>query len=152
VIEDVDLKNFIENFVSLVRADFGTRGISVECRDLSFKGLAKCDSRALHQVMLNLFANAADAVAESVGPSIRVSLTEGRNSAILMVEDNGRGMSERQIANLFKPFYTSKPDGSGLGLVIVRKMLASMGGTIEIESCPGKGTKATIVLRTGGGN
>jgi signal transduction histidine kinase len=145
-IAETDITDFLERSSSYASSDFESRGI-----DISFTGTpglkANCDSRALHQVMINLMANAADALEESEEPKIAVNATGSRNWIHLSVEDNGKGMTEKQIENLFKPFYTSKSGGTGLGLVIVQKMLANMAGTINIESEYGKGTKVTIALK-----
>jgi signal transduction histidine kinase len=63
------------------------------------------------------------------------------------VTDNGCGIPKEALGYLFKPFFTSKAGGTGLGLVIVKKMLAKMGGTIEVETAEGAGTTVTITLR-----
>jgi signal transduction histidine kinase len=64
----------------------------------------------------------------------------------ISIEDNGCGICEEDQENLFKPFFTSKPHGTGLGLVIVKKMLSKMGGTIDIQSRHDHGTKVTISI------
>jgi signal transduction histidine kinase len=63
----------------------------------------------------------------------------------IIIEDNGQGIPGSHIAEIFKPFFTTKPQGSGLGLSIVQKILARMGGAITIESQPGVGT--TVILQ-----
>jgi len=65
------------------------------------------------------------------------------------VEDNGCGMSKEVCDNLFKPFYTTKPFGTGLGLTITKKMLTKMNGSIEINSIKNRGTRATMKLPEG---
>ncbi|MDM7922066.1 MAG: ATP-binding protein [Pyrinomonadaceae bacterium] len=150
-IEDVDIVTFLEQFISFINPDFEKRGIRI-VMESSLRGeRAVCDPRAMHQVMMNLMANAADALAEQEDPEIRILVSEYRNWVKISVIDNGVGMSEKQLSNLFKPFYTSKPGGSGLGLVIVRKMLVTMAGTIEIESELDKGTNVHISLQASRG-
>lgn len=145
-IEETDITDFLQRSHSYASSDFESRGI-----EISFHGSpgikATCDPRALHQVMINLMANAADALEDTDEPKIIVNAAEVRNRIHLTVEDNGKGMTEKQMENLFKPFYTSKSGGTGLGLVIVQKMLVNMGGTINIESEYGEGTKVTIALK-----
>jgi signal transduction histidine kinase len=68
---------------------------------------------------------------------------------LLQIADNGCGIPEKQLQDLFKPFYTSKPHGTGLGLVIVRKMITRMHGKIEISSTTGQGTAVNISLPEG---
>lgn len=148
-IEPVDIEEFMVQFASITRSDFERRGIEVQFEG-TLKHKALCDPRALHQAMINLLANAADALAEREDPRVTIKMSENRRRVMISVEDNGIGMTEKQQSNLFKPFYTSKPCGTGLGLVIVQKMLAMMGGTIEIESQVDIGTQARIGLKPGG--
>ncbi|HNJ44002.1 MAG TPA: ATP-binding protein, partial [Acidobacteriota bacterium] len=65
---------------------------------------------------------------------------------LIAVCDNGIGITSKQMEHLFKPFNTSKPHGTGLGLVIVKKMLVNMRGTIHIESLAQAGTQVTLSL------
>lgn len=145
-VEPVQLNEYIENFVALIKEDFSRRGISVRTVLGANVGLGLCDPRALHQVMLNLLANAADAFKECRSPVIEIKTARLKNRIYITTEDNGSGMNEAQLDNLFKPFYTSKSHGTGLGLVIVRKMIVKMNGTIAIESQPNRGTKVKFTL------
>ena len=107
---------------------------------------AACDSRALHQVLLNLFANAVDALAGRPDPTIRIATWRAERLVCLSFADSGAGMSGEQQRGLFRPFYTSKVHGTGLGLVISRKLLSQMGGTIAVDSTEGVGTTVTVTL------
>ena len=70
----------------------------------------------------------------------------------IKVDDNGRGISEADQKNLFRPFFTSKQHGTGLGLVIVRKMMRKMNGRINITSYKNCGATVTIALPEGDGD
>ena len=91
---------------------------------------ALCDPRALQQVMLNLFANASDALRDRPAPALRILLSRGDGLVSLRMADNGLGVAENEVKNLFKPFFTTKAGGTGLGLVMSRKLLAKMNGAI----------------------
>jgi len=143
--QPVNIRSFMEEFNSLVRRDLGKMGIKVSS-GLEDAGYATADPRALQQVLLNIVANAADAVAGRPEPKIRLSVHRNGDEVRIRVEDNGPGMSEAQQKGLFKPFYTTKPSGTGLGLVIVKKMLLKMNGGIEISSREGEGTKVDILV------
>jgi signal transduction histidine kinase len=67
----------------------------------------------------------------------------------VQVRDNGCGMTQEEQKNLFRPFFTSKPQGTGLGLVIVKKMLSKMNSTISIQSSPLEGTNVIMTLPEG---
>lgn len=140
------IADFMTQFIPLVKNDFEEKGINIE-RFISDENLAiQADSRALHHVMLNLMTNAADALEGHDRPQIVVSIIKNGSWVEIKVNDNGKGMSEADHQNLFKPFSTVKTSGTGLGLVIVKKMLAAMKGDIGIESYQGIGTTVTISL------
>ena len=145
-IQKVNLIPFLKKFILLVEGDFTVRGIKITS---SLNGNligCKADPRALHQVLLNLFANAADALANRQNPTISVSVERAGKMVNIKVTDNGIGMDEAQQKNLFKPFYTSKETGTGLGLVIVKKMMVKMNGLICIKSKPQVGTEVSLLL------
>jgi len=145
-LKNVDLGGFMRSFISLVEREFSERGISLVFDEPVGIGRVRIDNRALHQALLNLLANAADALENVADPEIHIFAEERDQLVRLLVADNGRGISEAQRLHLFKPFNTSKPAGNGLGLVITRKLLAQMDADIEIESSPGNGTLAIISL------
>jgi C4-dicarboxylate-specific signal transduction histidine kinase len=150
-IKEVELVEFMRHFLPLVRRELGERDITLVYDEPARPTWTLIDSRALHQALLNLFANAAEALEQVEDPQIHVFAEERESLVNLVVSDNGCGMTATQRKHLFKPFNTSKAHGNGLGLVITRKLLAQMNADIEIESSPGNGTLAIISLpgRTG---
>jgi C4-dicarboxylate-specific signal transduction histidine kinase len=148
-LESLQMVPFMEQFIALIRANFDGQGISIEKSFAQNTGTAIVDPRALHQVLLNLVSNAADAVANCPYPQILFWLQKTVLGVQIKVIDNGVGLTEYQQSNLFKPFHTSKPQGTGLGLVIVKKMMIKMDGSIEVKSLPEIGTEVTLTLRAG---
>ncbi|MFA6148561.1 MAG: HAMP domain-containing sensor histidine kinase [bacterium] len=145
-LQELDLKEFVANFRSLIENDFLMEGISLQI-GFSFEPYrVRADARALHQVLLNLLTNASDAVKGRVNPVITIRGGKEKGYATLTVEDNGCGMTADQQKNLFKPFHTVKATGTGLGLVITKKLLTQMEGRIEVTSRENQGTAVTIVL------
>jgi PAS domain S-box-containing protein len=149
-VEPVDLRRFFERLGQLLAADVERQGVALRCGCEPAQLVVRADPRALQQVFLNLVANAIDALAGRPSPAVVITARDGGRYAVLEIADNGRGMSVAARQNLFKPFFTSKPRGTGLGLVIVKKMLAKMGGTIEISSAEGEGTKVVVSLEKEG--
>lgn len=145
-IQKIQMYDFMQNFLSLVKKDIEKKSIRVKTRLTSDVEWGYTDPRALHQVLLNLLTNAVDALAERADRQITVCMKNTSNLIQIKIVDNGCGLSEEESQNLFKPFYTSKAHGTGLGLVIVKKMLTCMGGSIKIESKYKTGTTATIWL------
>lgn len=143
--EEIELPVFIGQFLSLVEKDFEGKGIAIGSYVYPEVGLAYADPRALHQVLLNIISNASDALENSEFPLITLWVDSRDGEIRLIVEDNGDGIPGTNIADIFKPFYTTKPQGSGLGLSIVQKILTRMGGSITIESEVNVGT--TVILQ-----
>jgi len=147
-IKKTRLDHFLDNFISLVIEDFENKGIEIKKTEAPDIKWIYTDTRALHQVLLNLMANAADALGNRIDPMIRIHMHEVNDQIEIQVEDNGCGISEEEQENLFKPFFTSKHQGTGLGLVIVKKMLARMNSTIHIKSRQNIGTTVTVSIPT----
>ncbi len=148
-LKDVELPPFMEQFLFLVRSDSTTRGVAVSV-DLESPDLTvRADPRALQQVLLNVFTNALDACADRDDGRIEISARRRRSEIVLRVDDNGIGISEDGLENLFKPFVTDKPEGTGLGLVISRNMMSHMDGAIDVSSERGKGTRVELTLPEG---
>ncbi|MEK6698627.1 MAG: PAS domain S-box protein [Nitrospirota bacterium] len=148
-IQAVDMEAFLTRFLSLVAEDYDRKNITIKT-DLSPEAArAYADPRALQHVLLNVFSNAADALEGRDDPTILITVLKRNGRIHIGVADNGSGMSGTQQKDLFKPFYTSKKHGTGLGLVIVKKMLAKMNGTIEVTSVQNEGTTVDIALPEG---
>lgn len=111
-----------------------------------------CGSESrLGQVFLNLLVNAAQAIPEGniEGNTIRVSIkTDKSGKAVIEIGDSGAGIRPEDIPNLFTPFFTTKPPGigTGLGLPICQRIIAQMGGDIQVESELGKGSTFRVIL------
>lgn len=144
--KEVDLSLFMERFLPLLSRDLESKGISLRIDGFNNSILVTIDPRALHQALLNLLANAADALAGREQPTIVVRLRFSDHLAWIYVEDNGCGMSEEEQKRLFQPFCTNKVNGNGLGLVIVQKLLAKMNASINVQSTLGRGTVMRIAL------
>jgi signal transduction histidine kinase/DNA-binding response OmpR family regulator len=147
--ENIHLGRFMDNFMSLVEEDFSRKGIHIFLDMAEEDIYAFTDDRAFHQVMLNVLTNAADALYREDRPMIDIMVDTIPGFVRINVRDNGCGMTQEEQKNLFRPFFTSKPQGTGLGLVIVKKMVSKMNGTITIESSPLEGTRVTIMLPEG---
>ncbi|RME22749.1 MAG: HAMP domain-containing protein [Deltaproteobacteria bacterium] len=106
---------------------------------------ARADMHQLQQVLLNLILNAMQAMAD--GGTIRISsrLEDGR--VIVSVEDDGLGMDDDVRQKVFEPFFTTRKDGTGLGLPIAKQMVEAVGGSLALASEPGRGTTVTIALQ-----
>jgi PAS domain S-box-containing protein len=144
-LREVGLRAFVKDFSEFVGLDFAARGVVVEVAEGGADVIVSADPRALRQVLLNLVANSAEAM-ERTGGRIRLVAFSEQGWGGIRVVDDGPGMSADAMRDLFQPFYTTKTSGTGLGLVIARKMMTRMNGTIEVESEPGRGTTMVLAL------
>jgi signal transduction histidine kinase len=107
------------------------------------------DGDQIHQVLLNLLLNALQALDSSAGShsgKITVIVRPQGNTAVVEVSDNGRGIAPDHLPNIFRPFYTTKGDGTGLGLSLARRIVEDHHGRIDVSSALGKGTTFAVVL------
>ena len=102
------------------------------------------DANQIQQVFFNLIKNALEAMRD--GGSLAIALDADDRDVSVTVRDDGMGMTAEQLAHLFEPYRTSKEKGTGLGLMITKRIVTAHGGTIAAESAPGEGTTFTIVL------
>jgi PAS domain S-box-containing protein len=106
----------------------------------------KVDPGQIEQMVLNLAINARDAMAK--GGHLTISTADLTSSVRIVVEDDGIGMDEETRRHIFEPFFTTKGigKGTGLGLSIVHAIVEQSGGSINVESAPGRGARFTIIL------
>ena len=145
-LNDLHLVEFMSKFIALIERDFQSYGIRIKTEIPVDIAWVRIDERALHQALLNIFNNAADALKEQQIPEISIRAEVRGQLMWLTISDNGCGIFPEQSKYLFQPFNTNKPNGNGLGLVITRKLLAMMNSDIDISSQSGYGTQVTIRL------
>jgi len=142
---EVKLVDVLQSAMTSVRQEFDRRHAPL-AMDVD-PGEAYCvegDAAALEQVFVNLLANAAHAVGD--GGEARVTIEQSEAAITTRIRDTGSGMTAATLERVSTPFYSSKRDGTGLGLKIARRIVHSHGGTLEISSEPGVGTCVTVVL------
>ncbi len=105
---------------------------------------ARVDPGALKQVLLNLFINAQQAMEK--GGELMVRASRRGPSGVLQISDTGKGIPPEKLAAIFRPYYSSRSGGTGLGLATARKIVEAHKGTIRVHSDMGKGTSFTIEL------
>jgi PAS domain S-box-containing protein len=114
------------------------------------------DASQIEDAVLNLLLNAIDALGAAGGRvTVRLSRRDGagaddRGEAVVEVEDTGRGIDEEELKQIFSPFYTTSPQGTGLGLPAVRRIARAHGGRVEVVSRPGRGSTFTLRLPLAG--
>ena len=114
---------------------------------------AMADANQLEQVVVNLIANASDALADRPRRELRLSTLRVNNHLVMEVSDTGCGIAPDVLDHIFEPFYTTKEPGrgTGLGLAISRGILEDHHGRLEVDSTPGEGTTFRVLLPIEGG-
>ena len=139
-----DLNTTAEHAVMLARQQALSKPITIEIKKDPALAEVVHDSDQIHQVLLNLLLNAIQA-SEGKG-SIQVELQHRDENAIIVVSDNGRGIPPEHLPNIFRPFYTTKGNGTGLGLSLARRIVEEHRGRIEVTSSVGHGSKFVVFL------
>lgn len=142
------LPEILAEAVNLLEPELEARGIAVELDIGPDFPAMDLDAGQFQQVFYNLLRNAYQAISGEYG-RLKVSLHYNDYEAIVSIEDNGTGISPEHMGALFEPYRTTKQSGTGLGLLIVRRVVREHGGEIEIHSEPGAGTRVLIHLPRG---
>jgi signal transduction histidine kinase len=121
-----------------------SRPIKIELQKAHDLAEVEHDSDRIHQVLLNLLLNAVQAM-EGAG-TVRVVIGERDDCASVTVSDTGRGISEEQLPQIFRPFYTTRGNGTGLGLSLARRIVEDHHGRISVTSVVGKGSTFEVLL------
>lgn len=104
------------------------------------------DEKLIEQVLINLFRNALQALTDTADKQIKITAVSNNDVIAISVTDNGKGIPQEIIETIFVPFFTTKTNGSGIGLTLSREIMKLHGGYIKVSSEPSKGTVFTLVF------
>jgi signal transduction histidine kinase len=149
-----DLNTTVEHAVMLGRQQALAKSVEITLLKDPTLQEVEHDSDQIHQVLLNLLLNALQAIdlqandlqASGHNKQITVTVKPQGTTAVVEVADNGRGIAPDHLPNIFRPFYTTKGDGTGLGLSLARRIVEDHQGRIDVTSAVGKGTTFAVVL------
>lgn len=127
-----------------LRPQFVERAIRVTLDIPSALPSVALDRDLIEQVFFNIVKNALEAMKD--GASLAIELSSDDRDVFVAFRDTGEGMTREQLAHLFEPYRTTKEKGTGLGLMVSKRIVADHGGTIAVESTPGTGTTFTVRL------
>jgi len=139
-----NLNTTVEHAVMLARQQVFSKPIHIELHKASDMPDVEHDSDQIHQVLLNLLLNAVQSM--EGGGTVLVEIAPRESYACVTVTDTGRGIAPQHLANIFRPFFTTKGNGTGLGLSLARRIVEEHHGRIEVTSTVGKGSKFTVLL------
>jgi len=140
----VDVQEPLRAAVTSARTTARNGGLEVVTQGRDEPAWVQGDAAALEQIFLNLLLNAVEA-SDGCG-RVQVSLSSTDADVVIAVADQGVGIAPEDLQRIYDPLYTTRRDGSGLGLTIARRLVMAHGGRIEIESEVGAGTVARVIL------
>ncbi|EIX3543409.1 two-component system sensor histidine kinase ZraS [Shigella flexneri] len=143
-LQAVDLNTLINHSLQLVSQDANSREIQLRFTANDTLPEIQADPDRLTQVLLNLYLNAIQAIGQH--GVISVTASESGAGVKISVTDSGKGIAADQLEAIFTPYFTTKAEGTGLGLAVVHNIVEQHGGTIQVASQEGKGSTFTLWL------
>ena len=142
---DIEVRALLERVRTSMSQEMESRHVTVEIQ-CSEPGLRiRADGRQAEQVLINLLRNALEALADSPAPRIELrGLRNEQGRVLLQVADNGAGIAPEHLDSIFVPFFTTKRNGSSVGLSISRQLMRANHGGISVRSEPGQGSAFTL--------
>jgi signal transduction histidine kinase len=144
--EKLELGELCRDVLRLLEPELSARGIRVVLDFSPDLPMLELDPVQMHQVFHNVLRNAAQAIRNDADGCITVSMNSNDYEVHVLIEDNGTGISPEQMGTMFEPYRSTKEGGTGLGLLIVRRIIREHGGEMEIESREGSGTRVSLFL------
>ncbi len=148
-LSDVDLSAVVSDVLTFLKPEMLRRGICAETHLASEPAIVRCDQSLMKQALLNVILNAIEAMGAGCG-TLAVSTDHTDDAVTLAVADTGGGVAPEHLPHVFDAYYSRKHGGTGLGLAITRRIIEDHGGTITIESTPGRGARVLITLPVDG--
>jgi signal transduction histidine kinase len=148
--QPASINTVIEKAMALIEADKIAERVHIRLELHPHLPPALMDQQQIHQVILNIALNAIEAMSEGGTLTVRTTKIESvdGDAVGVSIRDTGHGMQRDVIRQIFKPFFTTKERGVGLGLAVCRRIIANHGGKIRVKSIPQQGTIFYIRLET----
>ncbi len=142
----VDLAQVAGHVCQLLRPEAKTREIEIKMKLPESRLVVQADPTQITQALVNLAINAIQAVGRRGVVEVAVGTDMREGAAVLSVQDTGPGIPDDKLSAIFEPFYTTKAEGSGLGLWIVQQVVTAHGGAVRVANAPGGGAVFMLVL------
>jgi signal transduction histidine kinase len=144
-LKKVFVRDLFENLQQLLQPTLDRKNIEMEIILMDTELVLEIDANLIEQVLINLLVNGIEAVKEKVNAKVMLSaFMASNNKTMIRVADNGIGMTEEVMDNIFIPFFTTKKNGSGIGLSLCKQIMMLHKGNIQVQSKEGEGTAFTL--------
>jgi signal transduction histidine kinase len=147
VFEPVDLNELVSGVEQLMREEMMRNKIQFRKDVRTGTTHIPMDRVLVEQVLINLFSNSIHALEGRPNAQIMVSTYDVDKNVVIELHDNGVGIPEKEINHIFIPFFSTRKEGSGIGLSLSKQIMSSHGGTIRVKSTPGEGTSFFLKFR-----
>ena len=141
----VNINELIKNLFATFQDEFSAAGISFVSQLDGELPVIQADERFLRQALMNILTNAKAAMMPA-GGELGITTRFDQERVYIIITDTGKGIPPDILHKIFEPYFTTKPDGSGLGLTMTYKVMKEHGGDIQVHSDIGKGTRFTLIL------
>jgi two-component system sensor histidine kinase HydH len=145
-LEPVEIPKIVTHVCELLRAEASTRQIEIVTQIEHSLPPVTADPIRLTQALMNLVINAMQAVEKNGRVQVGATKSTAGDALVLQVQDNGPGIPANKLEEVFDPYFTTKPEGIGLGLWIARQIAVAHGGTLRTENAPVGGAIFTLLL------
>ena len=142
--EKIAVDQFLHELTTLAAGDAGSSNVSIDLKIAPGLPSLDADPNYLKQLLLNLILNGVQAMPQ--GGTLTVAAEADKDLLRLTVADQGMGIERQALTKVFEPYFTTKPNGSGLGLSIARRIAEAHGGNITVESEPNRGSRFQVFL------
>lgn len=142
--EEISVQEFLQELTTLVAGDASSSNVQIELEIPPGLPPLRADRNYLKQLLLNLILNGVQAMPQ--GGKLTLDAHADKNQLQLTVQDRGTGIGPETLKKIFEPYFTTKPNGSGLGLSIARRIAEAHGGTLTVESELGQGSRFHVFL------
>jgi two-component system sensor histidine kinase HydH len=142
--EVVEVRPLVEDVRKILEEEFRSKGIRFVCQCPEGTKPVSLDREKIRRALANLLHNAIQA--SSKEHEVRLLVRHEQNILQLVIEDDGAGIAEEHMDRIFQAFFTTKSQGTGLGLLITKQIVEQHGGEIKIDSAPGNGTRVFLTF------
>jgi len=148
LLSKINIKKFLSSIKLLMKPAIVEAGITLKLAHIPNNATILADSKLIEQVFINLINNSIHALEGVENPTVTINCVIESDRIIILVTDNGKGIDEKIMNQVFIPFYTTKKNGSGIGLSLSKNILKKHGGNLLVSSDPRKHTTFSLVFKT----
>jgi len=144
--DEVKVSDLFNEILDLLKNSFLDQSIKLNVRIEPSSLSIYMDKKMIAQILINLLKNAAYAFSDHPNPKINLTSEQFNGTTLIIIEDNGCGIPFNMLDYVFMPFFTTRQDGSGIGLTLSRQIMKAHSGFINLVSHEGEGTKVTLIF------